>query len=135
MIKDLLELFQGDPSQYLTTVLTGTVDERGKHEAKCTTVHEPVTEDIWDKHIKGEIRIGIRPEKEDLVKWGCIDIDPRSYKDYASKKYLDIIKNNNLPLVPTRSKSGGLHLFIFLKDWEYSPHLPTIILIFPIIKQ
>ena len=105
MIKDLLELFQGDPNQYLTTVLTGTVDERGKHEAKCTTVHEPVTEDIWDKHIKGEIRIGIRPEKEDLVKWGCIDIDPRSYKDYASKKYLDIIKNNNLPLVPTRSKS------------------------------
>tara|TARA_R100001440_G_scaffold3438_1_gene8470 strand:- start:277 stop:1815 length:1539 start_codon:yes stop_codon:yes gene_type:complete len=127
MIKDLLKLFQGDPNQYLTTVLTGTVDERGKHEAKCTTVHEPVTEDIWDKHIKGEIRIGIRPEKEDLVKWGCIDIDPRSYKDYASKKYLDIIKNNNLPLVPTRSKSGGLHLFIFLKDWSDKKRLLKVL--------
>ena len=118
MIKDLLDLFQGDPNQYLTTVLTGTVDERGKHEAECTTVHEPVTEEIWKKHISGEIRIGIKPEKDDVVKWGCIDIDPRSYKDYASKKYLDIIKTNNLPLVPTRSKSGGLHLFLFLNDWH-----------------
>ena len=117
MIKDLLKLFQGDPSQYLTTVLTGTVDERGKHEAECSTVHEPVTEEIWKKHISGELRIGIKPEKDDVVKWGCIDIDPRSYKDYASKKYLDIIRNNNLPLVPTRSKSGGLHLFLFLDDW------------------
>ena len=61
--------------------------------------------------------MGIFPIHEEKIKWGCIDIDPRNYKDYSSKKYIDIITNYKLPLVPVKSKSGGLHLFIFFKDW------------------
>ena len=118
MWKGLANLFEGHPNKYLTTSLTGEVDERGKREAKCTTVHEPLTGNVWSDHIKGKVRIGVLPEKEDLVKWGCIDVDPRNYKDYSQKKYVDIIKDNKLPLVPVRSKSGGLHLFLFLKDWS-----------------
>ena len=118
MWKGLANLFEGHPNKYLTTSLTGEVDERGKREAKCTTVHEPLTGNVWSDHIKGKLRIGVLPEKEDLVKWGCIDVDPRNYKDYSQKKYVDIIKDNKLPLVPVRSKSGGLHLFLFLKDWS-----------------
>jgi hypothetical protein len=117
MIKDLLKLFEGDPTQYLVTSLTGEVTERGKREADCVTLHEPVTEDIWENHINGIKRIGIRPEKGDQAKWGCIDIDPRNYSNYSSKKYIDLIKEANLPLVVTKSKSGGLHLFLFLKNW------------------
>ena len=30
------------------------------------------------------------PEKDDLCRWGCIDIDPQSYKDYSQKKVIDI---------------------------------------------
>ena len=116
MIKDLLKLFEGDPTQYLVTSLTGEVTERGKREADCVTLHEPVTEDIWENHINGIKRIGIRSEKGDQAKWGCIDIDPRNYSNYSSKKYIDLIKEANLPLVVTKSKSGGLHLFLFLKN-------------------
>ena len=68
-------------------------------------------------HLDGKKRIGVFPIKDDKVKWGCIDIDPRNYADYSSKKYIDIIKNFNLPLVAIKSKSGGLHLFLFFKEW------------------
>jgi hypothetical protein len=118
MQKDLFDLFEGDSTQYLTTSLTGEVDERGKHEVDCTTKHEPVTLELWEKHLKGEVRIGIRPERNDKIKWACIDVDPRSYKDYSQKKYVDLIVKNKIPLIPTRSKSGGLHLFLFLNEWS-----------------
>ena len=114
----LLELFQGDSGQFIKVTLTGGQDERGKREADYLTIHEPVTADLWQDHLEGKYVIGLRPERDDKIKWGCIDVDPQSYKDYSSKKYIDIIKNNNLPLIPVRSKSGGLHIFLFLKDWE-----------------
>ena len=47
MWKGLANLFEGHPNKYLTTSLTGEVDERGKREAKCTTVHEPLTGNVW----------------------------------------------------------------------------------------
>ena len=42
---------------------------------------------------------------------------PTTYKNYSQKKYVDIIQEYKLPLIPVKSKSGGLHLFLFLKDW------------------
>ena len=117
MERELLNLFEGNSELFITTSLTGEVDERGKHVAKTFTVHEPVTLKLWKDHLEGAQRIGIKPENGDVVKWGCIDIDPQNYKGFSEKKIVDIIREHKLPLVPARSKSGGLHLFIFLKDW------------------
>ena len=44
-------------------------------------------------------------------------MDPSNYKDFNEKKFVDIIKQYSLPLVPLKSKSGGLHLVLFLTDW------------------
>ena len=50
-----------------------------------------------------------------MCRWAVIDIDdysldvPSVVKDVRKMKF---------PLVPCLSKSGGLHLFLFLKDWE-----------------
>ena len=117
MIKDLLKLFDGDLSKHLVTSLTGEVSERNKKEANTFENKKPITEKIWEDHLNGKTRIGVFPIKDNQVKWGCIDIDPRNYADYSSKKYLDIIKNFKLPLVAVKSKSGGLHLFLFFKEW------------------
>ena len=117
MEKELLNLFEGNSELFITTSLTGEVDERGKHVAKTLTLHEPVTLKLWKDHLEGVQRIGIKPENGDVVKWGCIDIDPQSYTGFSEKKIVDIIRENNLPLIAVRSKSGGLHLFLFLKDW------------------
>jgi len=117
MEQKLLEIFEGNSELFITTSLTGEVDERGKTIGQTLTVHEPVTLQIWKDHLEGNKRIGIKPEKGELCKWGCIDIDPQSYKDYSQKKVIDIIRDNQLPLIPVRSKSGGLHLFLFLDGW------------------
>jgi len=118
MEEHLLKIFEGNSDLFITTSSTGEVDERGKVQVETFTIHEPVTLKIWKDHLDGKQRIGIKPEKDDLCKWGCIDIDPQSYKDYSQKKVIDILKENQLPLIPIRSKSGGLHLFLFLKDWS-----------------
>ena len=118
MHKQLAELFAGDDSKFIKATLTGVVTERGKKEAKYTTLHEPVTEDLWKGHLEGEYKIGILPEKGEVAKWGCIDVDPKNYTAYSTKKYIDLIKTTNLPLVPVLYKSSELHLFLFLKDWE-----------------
>ena len=79
MQKELLKLFEGDSSQFITVSLTGETDERGKKQADYLTVHEPVTEKLWADHIKGDVLIGIRPENGDKLRWSCIDIDPANY--------------------------------------------------------
>ena len=117
MEEQLLRIFEGNSELFITTSLTGEVDERGKTVGQTFTVHEPVTLQIWQEHLQGTKRIGIKPEKDDKCKWACIDIDPHNYKQYNQKKIVDIIKEFNLPLIPVRSKSGGLHLFLFLDDW------------------
>ena len=117
MEQKLLKIFEGNSELFITTSLTGEVDERGKKQVKVLTVHEPVTLELWKKHLNGETRIGIKPENGDVCKWGCIDIDPRNYTTFYEKKIVDIIRDNQLPLIAVRSKSGGLHLFLFLNDW------------------
>ena len=109
----LLELFEGDSSQYLLVTLNGGQKDNGKRNADYTTVYKAVMAELWQKHLNGEIIIGIKPEVNDKAKWGCIDVDPSSYKDFSEKKFVDIIKQYKLPLVPIKSKSGGLHMFLF----------------------
>lgn len=88
----------------------------GKWEIKksAKTVREPVTIDLWQRHLDGEEPLGIIPIREDsLCFWGSIDVD-----DYDGDliELVRKVKEEKLPLVPCRSKSGGLHLFQFLLD-------------------
>jgi hypothetical protein len=43
-------------------------------------------------------------------------IDPKVYKDLDIKFYLDVIQKYSLPLIPIKSKSNGLHLYVFTKE-------------------
>jgi len=71
MEEQLLKIFEGNPELFITTSLTGEVDERGKVQAKTLTVHEPITKQTWKEHLEGTTRIGIKPEKDNKCKWGC----------------------------------------------------------------
>jgi len=87
----------------------------GKQEGKSYIVKKLVTEDLWSDHLAGKgPSLGIIPIMADNTsKWGCIDID--SYPiDY--NKIIHTVRKLKLPLVPCRSKSGGLHLFLFFKN-------------------
>ncbi|WP_407189141.1 TOTE conflict system archaeo-eukaryotic primase domain-containing protein [Bradyrhizobium centrosematis] len=63
----------------------------------------------WEQHLAGERPLGVVPILEDSsCRWGCIDVD--SY-DIDLLKLVGRVESMRLPLVPCRSKSGGLHLF------------------------
>ena len=79
---------------------------------------KPITEDDYRLHLHGKKSIGIQPcDDNGLACFGAIDIDPKVYKDLDIKKYLDIIQEKELPLIPIKSKSGGLHLYLFTKEF------------------
>ena len=87
----------------------------GKIGGKAFIIKEPVTDKLWTDHLEGkDPSLGIIPIRDDSTcSWGCIDIDtyPLDHKKIIKK-----IRELELPLVMCRSKSGGAHVFLFLKE-------------------
>lgn len=68
----------------------------------------------WQDHLKGVRGLGVVPiDEENYVRWGAVDIDTYSLD---IKKLVLKIEEFKLPLVVCRSKSGGAHVYCFLKD-------------------
>lgn len=89
--------------------------DTGKQTGKAVVIRKPPTDDLWQKHLEGvEPSLGIIPIRADnTCVWGCIDIDqyPLDHAGLVAK-----IRKLQLPLVVCRSKSGGAHVFLFVKD-------------------
>ena len=87
----------------------------GKQQGKSYIVRQEVTHELWKAHLEGiGPSLGIIPIRADnTTKWGCIDIDhyPLDHNSLLKK-----IRELQLPLVHCKSKSGGAHLFLFLKN-------------------
>lgn len=106
------EIFHGNMNAY--GIYTIDSREGAKLVGKAATIRRQVTEDLWQRHLSGKQGIGIIPIDEDSkCFFGAIDIDvyPIDYALIASK-----IKEYKLPLIPCKSKSGGLHLYLFMKE-------------------
>jgi len=88
----------------------------GKNVGKATVLREPRTLKHWQGHLSGRgDGMGIIPiNEENNCVWGCIDVDqyPLDHKVLIEK-----IRKAKLPLVVCRSKSGGAHLFLFVRSW------------------
>ena len=87
----------------------------GKQEGKSYIVKQEVTDSLWQSHLDGVgPSLGIIPIRADnTVTWGCIDIDTYPIDH---RKIINSIRSLQLPLVPCRSKSGGMHIFLFLRN-------------------
>ena len=87
----------------------------GKQAGKAVVVRKPPTDDLWVKHLEGvEPSLGIIPIRADnTCIWGCIDIDqyPLDHAGLIKK-----VRQLELPMVVCRSKSGGAHVFLFVKE-------------------
>jgi hypothetical protein len=91
----------------------------GKAKPVYGWAHREITDQDYLDHLQGKQSIGIQPcDDKGMAKFGAIDIDDKqhSYSNFPYKKYLDIIAEHNLPIVPVKSKSGGLHLYLFVKE-------------------
>jgi hypothetical protein len=107
------KLFEGLNSAYGTYELNGARRSDGKAEGKALTKKGAVTKELFEKHLKGELSLGIVPiMKDNNCKWGCIDVD--KYNGFNVKDLIIKIRKLNIPLFPYRSKSGGVHLFLHI---------------------
>lgn len=78
------------------------------------TLATAATPEMWEEHVKGKRPLGIVPIRSDnTCLWGSIDVDKYNLD---LLEIVETVENLKLPLVPCRSKSGGLHLFLFLKE-------------------
>jgi hypothetical protein len=118
---EFMELFSGNTDSYGKHLPFADNENEVKKKGKNLTIKQKVTLKDYSKHLLGIEGLGIIPlNKDNNVKFIAIDID--NYNKELIKKI--VIKNyfNQLPFVPFRSKSGGLHLYIFFdKFYEYKP--------------
>jgi hypothetical protein len=115
-IESFREIFQGLDRAHGVTIVGESNGNGTKIKGKSFVKREPVTSELWLKHLQGKESLGVIPINDDnKCKWGCIDID--SYAGFDHKKLIDQIKILKLPLVVCRSKSGGAHVFLFTVDY------------------
>ena len=120
MEKKYIQIFNGYRGAYGVADWTNVkIDPvSGKKKPDYRWNFELFTDQIYIDHLNGAKSVGIQPTNENSeVKFGLIDIDPNNYVDYDKKFFIDKIQEFKLPLIPIESKSGGLHLFIFMKQF------------------
>lgn len=121
----MMSLFQGLDGVHGTH---GMPDREGlKWGIKRTarTLREPVTEELWDQHLRGERPLGVVPIMQDhTCFWGSIDVDQY---DTDLMELVQRVEKAQMRLTPCRSKSGGLHLFMFLRQAQAAAALQILL--------
>ena len=80
--------------------------------------YEELTDQVYLDHLNGVKSIGMQPcNEEGETKFGIIDIDPSNYENFDKKFVIDKIQEYKLPLIPILSKSGSLHLYVFMQKF------------------
>lgn len=114
-VDKFMSLFDGLSRAYGVFEVKGSRERDGKKTGKVTSIQKEVTRDIWLGHLKGKQSIGIVPIRDDSTcVFGAIDIDVYDGLDHA--QLATTIDQLRLPLVPCRSKSGGLHCWLFVEE-------------------
>ena len=115
--EEMFSLFRGSNTHYGKYDLTDAKKVGLKLVAQTnnrSTITGSLTVDLWNDHLLGNFGIGIVPIfNKTKVVWGAIDIDEY---DLDYNKILVDIEKNKLPLVTIKSKSGGIHCYLFCNE-------------------
>ena len=110
-----MELFSGLNRAYGHYEIREQRDD-GKKQGRAATIRKEVTPELWEKHLRGEESLGIIPINDSSeCKFGAIDVD--QYDGLDMKAIHEKIHRFKLPLFPCESKSGGVHLYLFTREW------------------
>ena len=112
-IEKFIEIFSGLNIAY-GRFIPEDKNDAGKLQGKNQIIREPdgLPEKLWEDHLSGVASLGIIPiDENNECRWGCIDID--KYNGFDHLKLIKKIRDNNLPLIVCKSKSGGAHVFMF----------------------
>lgn len=114
MITKMMNLFRGLDRAHGVYNISKAEQRKRKTTGDAYTKYNPVTDELWGKHLKGEQGLGIVPITDNNTCWfGAIDID---VYDLDLKDLEQDINEKKLPLVVCRTKSGGAHLYLFLNE-------------------
>lgn len=107
------QIFKGKNNTYVKNNLPKEKPEKGvKTKTKITQVEGKVDRELLSHHLSGDFGVGVCPvNAEGKCYFGVLDID---YYKSKIKRMLSFIKEYQLPLLPFRSKSGGLHVYLML---------------------
>lgn len=85
---------------------------------KMYTEYRSLSAEDFELHLAGRVGVGAVPILDDgTCKWAAIDIDNHDQEDDIPIAPIDeYITANKLPLIPCRSKSGGVHVYLFLSE-------------------
>lgn len=111
--QQFFEIFQGLERAHGTFEVKDTT--KVKHGGKAQTIKEPYTVRLWTNHLNGDNGLGVVPINDNNeCRFGALDID-----DYNLnlKNLVKKIYELGIHLFPCRSKSGGLHVYLFTRDW------------------
>ncbi|UXO93760.1 primase [Pseudanabaena phage Pan1] len=113
-------LFRGFTARYGRYDITGEATPEQKVAGKARTVDEEITDKDYADHVAGRVGIGVIPLKADnTVNFAAIDIDVYKQADQEKRKltHSDIaLALRETPLIVTKSKSGGIHVWLFSAD-------------------
>lgn len=127
LVQRMMSLFRGHASVSGTHGAPEKSSGSLKWNIKSTarTLREPPTEKLWTQHLEGERPLGVIPIAEDSTcRWGSIDLDEY---DLDLPELVRKTSKAGFPLIPVRSKSNGLHLFLFLREPEAAASVQTIL--------
>lgn len=107
-------LFKGKNNTYVKNELPKEKPAVGeKLKTKITNNTGKVDKELIARHLNGDFGVGVCPvNAEGKCYFGVLDID---YYKVRIKRVLTFIREYQLPLIPFRSKSGGLHVYLFVR--------------------
>jgi hypothetical protein len=111
-VERLARLFRGLPRAYGVYDLSRAKQNGTKKvEGSARTIREPVTVQRWRAHVDGNMGLGIVPINDESISYfGAIDVD---HYDVDIREVERQVADYGMPLMPTRTKSGGVHLYFF----------------------
>jgi hypothetical protein len=115
MVERFADRFRGLSRAYGIYTIGKKDIAKNKVQGRARTVQGPVTRDLYAAHIKGAAGLGIVPIDDDATcRFGAIDVD--IYDGLNMGEIETRIKGFGFPLVICRTKSGGIHLYLFTSE-------------------
>lgn len=114
LIAEFMQFFKGAKNNYGEHKYNFTENAQKEKGENKTIINTLLTSKQYSDHLKGNTGLGIIPiDENNNCYFSVIDID---IYDVNLAVYIKAVYNNNLPLVIFKTKSGGLHFYLFFKS-------------------